>query len=151
MSSWKNSCPHLHFTHPHSLCCGYAFAAECILLKSISPSSCFTVHFIGAIIYDDTGNALKNCYLMKMDKHKKVWVQGFTNETPMKLGNFSRASKMSPALTHVCSSPSYSFQLTNAPPTDAFAAITNYRMKRNITSGSPLAAIRSTIQETRAH
>ncbi len=50
---------------------------------------------------------------------------------------------MSPALTHAFSSPSHLFQLTNAPPMTAFAAIT--------TLGSPLAAIRSTIQATRAH
>jgi hypothetical protein len=70
---------------------------------------------------------------------------------PMKLGNFSRASEMSPALTHVFSSPSHAIQLTNAPPMDAFAAITNHRRKKNNASGSLLAAIRSTIQETRAH
>jgi hypothetical protein len=70
---------------------------------------------------------------------------------PMKLGNFSRASEMSPALTHVFSSPSHSFQLTNAPPTAAFAAITDHRRKRNIVLGSLLAAIELTIQATRAH
>ena len=47
---------------------------------------------------------------------------------PMKLGNFSRATEMSPALTHVFSSPSHSFQLTNAPPTDAFCC--NYRPQK---------------------
>ncbi len=65
---------HLHFFH------GYAFAAECILLETISPPSHSTIHFIGAIIKNDTGNVLKYCHLIKMDKHKKVWAYGFTNE-----------------------------------------------------------------------
>jgi hypothetical protein len=69
----------------------------------------------------------------------------------MKLGDSSRVSEMSPALKHAFSSPSYTFQLKNAPPTAAFAAITNLRKKRNIALGSPLAVIASTIQATRAH
>jgi hypothetical protein len=44
---------------PPSLHCRYAFAAECILLKTISPPSHSTVHFIGAIIDNNTGNVLK--------------------------------------------------------------------------------------------
>jgi hypothetical protein len=67
-------------TRPPSRCHGYAFAAECILLKSISPPSHSTVHFISAIINDITGNVLKYCHLVKMDKHKKVWAHGFANE-----------------------------------------------------------------------
>jgi hypothetical protein len=113
-------------THPPSLCCGYAFVAECISLETISPSSHSTVHFIGAIINDNTSNIFEYCHLMKMDKHKKC----VSTVLPIKLGNFSRASEMSPALTHVFSSPSCLFQLTNAPPTDTFAAITNPRRKR---------------------
>jgi hypothetical protein len=57
-------------TCPSSLCHGYAFAAECILLETISPPSHSTVHFIGAIIDDNTGNVLEYHHLMKMDKHK---------------------------------------------------------------------------------
>jgi hypothetical protein len=67
-------------TCPPSLCHGYAFAAECILLETISPPSHSTVHFIGAIIYEDTGNVLKYRQLMKMNKHKKVWAHGFASE-----------------------------------------------------------------------
>jgi hypothetical protein len=46
-------------TRPPSLHCGYAFAAECILLETISPPSHSTIHFIGTIINDNTGNVLK--------------------------------------------------------------------------------------------
>jgi hypothetical protein len=70
---------------------------------------------------------------------------------PMESGAFSRASEMSPALTHVFSSPSHSFQLTNAPPTATFAAHTNHRRKRSIGIGSLLAAIALSTQTTRAH
>jgi hypothetical protein len=42
-----------------SLHCRYAFAAECTLLETISPPSHSTVHFIGAIINDNTGDALE--------------------------------------------------------------------------------------------
>ncbi len=102
-----------------------------------------TVHFISAIIDNNTGDALKYQHLMKMDKHKQVWVHGIVNEVGQ--------SEMSPALTHAFSSPSHSFQLTNALPTTAFAAIINHRRKRNIALGSLLAAIASTIKATRAH
>ncbi len=135
-------------TCPPSLCRRYAFTAECILLETFSPPSHSIVHFIGSIIGDDTGDVLEYRHLMKMDKHKKVYGPMVT---PIKLSNFSRASEMSAALTHVFSSPSHSFQLTNAPPMDAFAAITDHRRKRNIALGSPLAVIGLTIQETRAH
>jgi hypothetical protein len=47
-------------THPPSLNCGYAFAAECILLETISPPSHSTIHIIGAINDNITGNVLKN-------------------------------------------------------------------------------------------
>jgi hypothetical protein len=70
--------------------------------------------------------------------------------SPMKMGDSSRVSEMSLALTHAFSSPSHLFQLTNAPPTVTFAAITNHRRKKNITLGSLLAAIASTIQAIRA-
>ncbi len=60
-----------------------------------------------------------------MHKHKKVGLMVL----PMKLGDFSRASEMSPALTHVFSSPSHLFQLTNAPPMDAFCC--NYRPQKD--------------------
>jgi hypothetical protein len=66
--------------HPPSLHCGYAFMAECILIETISPPSHSTIHFIGAIIVNDTGNVLEYQHLIKMDKHKKVWVHGFANE-----------------------------------------------------------------------
>jgi hypothetical protein len=46
-------------TRPPLLNPGYAFAAECILLETISPPSYSTVHFIGAIINNDTGDVLK--------------------------------------------------------------------------------------------
>jgi hypothetical protein len=42
------------------------------------------------------------------------------------------------------------FQLTNAPPTAAFAAIIDHRKKRNIALGSPLVAIELTIQATKS-
>jgi hypothetical protein len=67
-------------THPPSLCCGYAFAAEYILLETISLPSHSTNHFIGAVIGNDTVNVLKYCHLMKMEKHKKVWANGFANK-----------------------------------------------------------------------
>jgi hypothetical protein len=66
-------------THPLSFR-GYAFTAECILLETISPPSHSTVHFISAIIDDDTGDVLEYCHLMEMNKHKKVWAHGFANE-----------------------------------------------------------------------
>jgi hypothetical protein len=132
---------------PPSRCCGYAFTAECILLETISLPSHSTVHFIGTIIDDNIGNVLEYHHLMKIDKHKKCGPMVLS----IKFGDYSRASEMSPALTHFFSSPSHLFQLTNAPPTDAFAAITNHRRKRNIALGSPLAAIGSTIQKIRAH
>jgi hypothetical protein len=131
-------------TRPPSLHRRYAFAAKCILLKTISPPSHSTVHFIGAIIDDDTGNVLEYCHLMNTKRFGPTVLL-------MKMGNFSGALEMLMALTHFFSSPSHSFQLTTPPPTDAFAAITNHRRKRNNASGSPLVAIRSTIQETRAH
>jgi hypothetical protein len=58
----------------------YALAAECIFLKTISPPSHSTVHFIGAIIDNDTGDVLEYQHLMKMNKHKQVWAHGFANE-----------------------------------------------------------------------
>jgi hypothetical protein len=67
-------------THPPSLCRRYAFAAKCILLETISPPSHSTVHFIGAIIDNNTGNVIKYHHLMKRDKHKKVWAHGCANE-----------------------------------------------------------------------
>jgi hypothetical protein len=67
-------------TRPPSLCCRYAFAAECVLLETISPPSHSTVHFIGTIINNDTGNVLEFCHLIMMDKKKKVWAHGFANE-----------------------------------------------------------------------
>ncbi len=67
-------------THPPSLHHGYAFLAECILLKPISPPSHSTVHFISAIINNNIGNVLKYCHLIKLDKHKKVWAHSFANE-----------------------------------------------------------------------
>ncbi len=67
-------------TRPPSLHRGYAFAAECILLETISLPSHSTVHFIGAIINDNTGDVLEYHHLMKMDKHKKVWAHGFATE-----------------------------------------------------------------------
>ncbi len=67
-------------TCPPSLHCGYAFTAKCILIETISPPSHSTVHFISAIIDNNTDNVLKYQHLMKMDKHKKVWAHGFANE-----------------------------------------------------------------------
>jgi hypothetical protein len=67
-------------THPPLLHCGYAFAAQSILLETISPPSHSTIHFIGAIIDNNTGNVLKYQHLMKMDKHKHVWAHGFANK-----------------------------------------------------------------------
>jgi hypothetical protein len=46
-------------TCPPSLHRGYAFAAECILLETISPPSHSTVHLISTIIHDSIGNVLK--------------------------------------------------------------------------------------------
>jgi hypothetical protein len=67
-------------TCPPSPCRGYAFATECIFLKTISLPSHSTVTFIGTIIDNNTGNVLEYQHLMKMDKHKKVWAHGFDNE-----------------------------------------------------------------------
>jgi hypothetical protein len=67
-------------TCPPSLHRGYAFAAEYIPLEAIYPSSHSTIHFIGAIIKNNTGNVFKYQHLMKMDKHKKVWAHSFANE-----------------------------------------------------------------------
>jgi hypothetical protein len=67
-------------THPPLLHCRYAFAAESILQETISPPYHSTIHFIGAIIDDDTGNVLEYQHLMKMDKHKHVWAHSFTNK-----------------------------------------------------------------------
>jgi hypothetical protein len=67
-------------SHPPSFHRGYAFAAESILLKAISPPSHYTIHFIGTIIVDNTGDVLEYGHLMKMDKHKHIWAHGFTNE-----------------------------------------------------------------------
>ena len=67
-------------TCPPSLHCGFAFTAECILLETISPPSHSTVHFIGAIIDNDTGDVLEYQHLMKMNKHKQVWAHVFANE-----------------------------------------------------------------------
>jgi hypothetical protein len=117
-------------THPPSLHRRYAIVAESILLETISPPSHSTVHFIGAIIDDNTGDVLKYQHLMKMDKHSRCG----PTVLPMKLGNSSRISEMSPALTHAFSSPSHLFQLTNAPPTAAFAAITNHRRMSELSS-----------------
>jgi hypothetical protein len=58
-------------TCPPSLHCRYAFTAECILLETISLPFHSTVHFINAIINNNTGNILEYQHLMKMDKHKK--------------------------------------------------------------------------------
>jgi hypothetical protein len=46
-------------THPPLLHSGYAFAAESILLETISPTSHSTIHFIGAIIDDNAGDVLE--------------------------------------------------------------------------------------------
>jgi hypothetical protein len=67
-------------TCPPSLHCGYAFVAECILLETISPPSQSTVHFISAIIDNNTGDVLEYWHLMKIDKHKTVWAHGFANK-----------------------------------------------------------------------
>jgi hypothetical protein len=134
-------------TPPPSHRRGYIFAAECILLEKKSPPSHSTVHFIGAIIDNDTCDVLKYCHLMKMDKHKKVLAHGFADE----IGGLFQGIRNVPGTDTGFSSPSHSFQLTNASPTNAFAAITSRRMKRNIALGSPLLAIESTIQEIRAH
>jgi hypothetical protein len=67
-------------THPPLLYCGYAFAAESILLETISPTSHSTIDFIGAIIDNDTGNVLEYQHRMKMDKHNHVCAHDFANE-----------------------------------------------------------------------
>jgi hypothetical protein len=59
-------------THPPSLHHGYTLAAQSIHLETISPSSHSTIHFIGTIISDNTGNVLEYQHLMKMDKYKHV-------------------------------------------------------------------------------
>jgi hypothetical protein len=135
-------------TCPPSLHCRYAFTAKCILLKTISPPSHSMVHFIGAIIDADTGDVLKYQHLMKMDRHKMVWAHGFANEI---VQLFQGIRNVPGTDTCFIIPNSLMFQFTNAPPTDAFAAITIHTMKRNIALGSPLAAIGLTIQETRAH
>jgi hypothetical protein len=84
---------------------------------------------------------------MKMDKHKKVWAHSFANE----IGQLFQGIRNVPGTDTFFSSPSHLFQLTNALLTVAFAAITDHRRKRSIALDSPLVAIGSTIQETRAH
>jgi hypothetical protein len=69
----------------------------------------------------------------------------------MNLGDSSRVLEMSLPLTHVFSSPSHTFQLTNAPPMATFAAIIDHRKKRNIVLDSLLVAIALTIQATKVH
>jgi hypothetical protein len=59
-------------THSPLLHHGYVFEAESILLETIFPPSHSTIHFIGAIIDDDTGNVLEYKHYMKMDNHKHV-------------------------------------------------------------------------------
>jgi hypothetical protein len=56
------------------------FAAQSILLETISPPSYSTIHFIGAIINDNTGDVLEYRDLMKMEKHKHIWAHGFANK-----------------------------------------------------------------------
>jgi hypothetical protein len=80
--------PSLH-TCPPSLHSRYAFVAESILPETISPPSHSTVHFIGTIINDDTGDVLKYGHLMKMDKHKQVWAHIFAN----KIGQLFQGSR----------------------------------------------------------
>ncbi len=82
LSHHRRELMHTHAlcTCPHSLHCGYAFAAECILLETISPPSHPTIHFISAIIHDNTSNVLKYGQLMKIDKHKTVSAHSFANE-----------------------------------------------------------------------
>jgi hypothetical protein len=67
-------------THPTLLHHVYAFAAESMLLETISPPSHSTIHFIGAISDGNTGDVLKYQHLMKMDNHKHVCAHGFLNE-----------------------------------------------------------------------
>jgi hypothetical protein len=54
--------------------------AKGVLLETISPPSHSTVHFISAIIDDNTGDVLKYHHLLKIDKHKQVWAHDFANE-----------------------------------------------------------------------
>ncbi len=68
-------CLHIPFLY-----CGYAVAAQSILLETISPPSHSTINFIGTIINDDTGNVLEYRHLMKKEKHKNVWAHSFTNK-----------------------------------------------------------------------
>jgi hypothetical protein len=67
-------------TCPPLLHCRYVFAAESILLETISPPSHSTIHFISTIIDNDTGDGLEYRHLMKTDIHKQVWAHDFTNE-----------------------------------------------------------------------
>jgi hypothetical protein len=118
--------PSLH-THSPLLHCGYAFVAESILLETISPPSHSAIHFIGAIIDNNTGDVLKYQHLMKMGKHNHIWAHGFTN----KIGQLFQGIRNVPGTDTCFSSQSHTFQLTNAPPMAAFAAITSHRKKRN--------------------
>jgi hypothetical protein len=71
--------PSLCAHHP-SLHHRYAFAAQSILLETTSPPSHSPIHFIGTIINDDTGNVLEYRHLIKMEKHKHIWIHGFANK-----------------------------------------------------------------------
>jgi hypothetical protein len=62
-------------TRPPSHHCRYAFAAECILLNSLSPPSHSTVHFIGTIIDNNTGNVLEYHHLIDGQTQKGVGPQ----------------------------------------------------------------------------
>ncbi len=99
------------------------------------------------IINNNTGDVLEY-------RHLRRWTSTSTfghMVLPMNSGDSSRVSYTSPALTHVFSSPSCTFQLTNAPPTAAFSAIINRRKMRNIALGSQLVAIASTIHAAEGH
>jgi hypothetical protein len=85
-------------TRPPSLHQGHAFAAECILLETISPPSHSTIHFISAIINDNTGDVLEYRHLMKIDKHKKMWAHGLANE----IGQLFQGIRNVPAGTDTC-------------------------------------------------
>ncbi len=99
-------------THPPLLHCGYALVAESILLEMISPPSHSTIHFIGTIINDNTGDVLEYQPLIKMDKHKHIWAHSVAN----------KLRKLFQGIRNVTSTdtcffiPKSHIQLTNAPP-----------------------------------
>jgi hypothetical protein len=118
-------------THPPSLNWGYAFVAQSVHLETISLPSHSTIHFIGTIINDNTGNVLEYQHLMIMGKHKHVWAHGFAN----KLGQLFQGIRTIHSTDTCFFIPKLHVPAQKNPPTAAFAAIIDHKKKKNIALG----------------